>query len=175
MEEEYVVLSVILQSRYRLLCGPFAKRLVIGEIFNCLYTNSYEEREEMTEILSRYYRTLDPVAVHDYLEKSSCVNKVEERFKLRLPYHVLSEHELGGYYFENRGANYNGYKVIRKKYPGSRGIFDVSRVGFNESKTQAIVEVGIIFNGLSGQWNFYILENIHGQWKIKKVIGWAIA
>jgi len=60
----------------------------------------------------------------------------------------------------------NWGEVLEEKYPGSQGCTSFSRVGFNNSRTQALVYVIRIFGPLMGGGGYYLLEYNAGNWEI---------
>jgi len=49
----------------------------------------------------------------------------------------------------------------------------LSRIGFNSSKTQALVYVANVCGGLCGTGEFYLLGKVDGKWKIQnELIVW---
>jgi predicted ATP-grasp superfamily ATP-dependent carboligase len=55
---------------------------------------------------------------------------------------------------------------LKEKYPGSDGCISFSRVGFNNSHTQALVYVTRILKPLVGGGGYYLLEYNAGKWEI---------
>jgi len=59
----------------------------------------------------------------------------------------------------------DGWNDFYQRYPDSGGFITLSPVGFNNSKTLAIVYTGSSCGGLCGRWRFHLLEKIKGKWK----------
>ena len=49
--------------------------------------------------------------------------------------------------------------------PSSAAYVEMSPVGFNHEKTQAIVYIGSSCGGLCGSWRFHLLGKLHDNWK----------
>lgn len=59
-----------------------------------------------------------------------------------------------------------GWKFFYARYPDSQGITTLSRVGFNSSKTEAVVYFGTQSDWLAGAGYQVILQKIDGTWKV---------
>ena len=60
----------------------------------------------------------------------------------------------------------DGWKRFYATYPESQGILDVSRVGFNGDRTQALVYAGNQSHWLAGAGFYVLLEKKDGKWEI---------
>jgi hypothetical protein len=60
-----------------------------------------------------------------------------------------------------------GWEEFSRLYPKSQGVVSLSRIGFNSSKTQALVYVGNVCGGRCGEGNFFLLVKEAGKWKIQ--------
>lgn len=66
------------------------------------------------------------------------------------------------------------WKSFYKKYPESNGIVELSMIGYNNEKTQALLCIGVKSNFLVGEGYFVFFELISGKWIIKEtVIAWV--
>lgn len=67
----------------------------------------------------------------------------------------------------------NGWEEFYRRYPNSPGITTLSRAGFNQDGTEALVYMGAQFHYLAGAGNLYRLEKQDGVWKIvEKMMLW---
>ncbi len=66
----------------------------------------------------------------------------------------------------------NGWEEFYKIYPKSPGIITLSRPGFSNNGTLAVIYMGIQSNGLAGYGQIYVLEEKEGKWvELKTQIG----
>lgn len=114
--------------------------------------------------LGRGIPGLLPETIEDYEGRNdeSCV--LEDYFDTSVRIVLLDEkafHELK-------------WKEILERYPLAGGNrYRLSRVGFNEEKTQALVYLDRYRNAMDAQGCHYFLVNEGGQWKIMaKTVGW---
>ncbi len=155
VKEAYEVYSALLphDSQYRL-----AKRTVViqqetistAADFSRAPCLSAEAAEEFKDAIADYGR----------------VNKkrwlLQRQIELDKPYELVSSEAIQAL-FEARGK---GGDDFEKRYPDSgRYVFDVSAVGFDKDKTQAIVYSGSYCGGLCGYWKFHLMQKVEGKWK----------
>jgi len=75
---------------------------------------------------------------------------LQRQFQIEKPYKIVS----------------SGVIAALPDYPPSSAAYvEMSHVGFNHEKTQAIVYIGSSCGGLCGSWRFHLLEKLHGNWK----------
>lgn len=60
------------------------------------------------------------------------------------------------------------WRLFYKKYPESNGIVELSMIGYNREKTQALMCIGVNSNYLMGEGFFVFFELVNGKWKIKE-------
>jgi len=61
-----------------------------------------------------------------------------------------------------------GWQVFYRRYPHAQGVTTLSRVGFDQARTQALVYRGTQSQCLAGAGHFIILEKSGGNWLIKR-------
>jgi hypothetical protein len=59
----------------------------------------------------------------------------------------------------------DGWKAFYRRYPGAGGLVTVSRVGFNEARTAALVYVGVQTHGLGGWGVLSLFWKDKGVWR----------
>jgi hypothetical protein len=77
---------------------------------------------------------------------------LQPRFQLDKPYKLIGPDEikaLPDYPPQSAAASY----------------VEMSTVGFNRDKTQAVLFMGSPCGGLCGGWRFHLLEKVHGKWQ----------
>ncbi len=63
---------------------------------------------------------------------------------------------------------------FHKRFPGSHGILQFSRVGFNRDRTQALFYLGNQWDSLAGNGCFVLMGKSEGNWKLIAQVGlWA--
>jgi hypothetical protein len=61
-----------------------------------------------------------------------------------------------------------GWEEFYQKYPGSQGVLELSRPGFNREATQALVYVANQGSWKGGAGYFVLLTKENGSWKVEK-------
>lgn len=66
-----------------------------------------------------------------------------------------------------------GWDAFYARFPGAPGLTELSRVGFNRERTQALIYMGTMSHYLAGAGFFYLLEKEGDSWKVKdQVMVW---
>jgi len=66
-----------------------------------------------------------------------------------------------------------GWDGFYQRYPNANGFTTLSRVGFNEDLSQALVYMGTMSGPLAGVGYYYLLEKKDGIWQItNQVMAW---
>jgi hypothetical protein len=86
---------------------------------------------------------------------------------LHRPYVVVTQKDLLAFFSRNGGS----WPAFYKQYPDSGGYVEVSAVGFDRSKTQAMVYVSHYCGGLCGGGSYHLLEKSGGTWREADVPG----
>ena len=102
-------------------------------------------------------------AFADYGEVQKRTWLLQRRLQMERPYELVRSDTIRQF-FNERGPE--GWKDFNQRYPDSNGFIIVSPVGFNKSKTLAVVYTGSSCGGLCGRWIFHLLEKDRsGGWK----------
>ena len=101
-------------------------------------------------------------AFADYREVQKRTWLLQRRFQIERPYELVRSDTIRQF-FSERGPE--GWKNFNQRYPESGGFIIVSPVGFDKSKTLAVVYTGSSCGGLCGRWIFHLLEKDGGEWK----------
>ena len=107
-----------------------------------------------------------PVA-DDFKLQNASVRFVAPDRDLRRPYVVVTQKDLLAF-FGKQGGN---WPAFYQRYPDSGGYVEVSAVGFNPSKTRAMVYVSHYCGGLCGGGSYHLLEKSGGAWREADVPG----
>ncbi len=109
--------------------------------------------------LKKVYRKLSEQAFNDFYKKNQLDSKLEEINILEFKLVVFNKDTIPG------------QEQLASAYPGwNRVIIELSNIGFNERKNQAMVYYGaIIGSGAAG--GIYVIYKLKkGKWKQKKII-----
>ena len=96
-----------------------------------------------------------------YLRLNGHVWPLKRLFTLELPYELVPGKDLalaiGGAAGEQSGS-------FDRRYPGAGGFIQLSAVGFNASKTKAIVQMTWICGWACGGGDTFVLDKENGRW-----------
>ena len=156
IDEEYAVYSAILTDRrYNnevIVINNYTSHGLIADADNLI--------SERIDILTK-----DTIA--DYQFKNEDNKKLENNFSLGSKVVFLSEKEHTRLFC--RGLN--GWAEFYKKHPKAKGIISFSRIGFNQTQTQALVSISFGCGGQCGNGKFIVLQKEKGKWNTKRDIG----
>jgi hypothetical protein len=107
--------------------------------------------------------------VASFLARNDTGYTLTSRMELGAPYVLLSREAEYRLFSEDGGIN-NGWQAFYAKYPDAQGIHELSRVGFNASRNQALVYVGFTSASLGGEGKYYLLKKADSKWIIDKEV-----
>lgn len=115
--------------------------------------------------------TLLPETINSFSAANQNQTKLKDKFKTRIQHKLFTDTDSKEF-FKNgtRLSEYYEWEIFYKKYPNSRGIVSVSRIGFNGEKNQALVYFEHWCLSLCGTGNYIVLKKENGNWKIAE---WA--
>lgn len=87
-------------------------------------------------------------------------------FPFRRPYNLVSERNFDELQIRHEGHQLFRWEEFYKRFPGASSYFAFSGVGFNPSKTRAVVSVALHCGPLCGAYTSYLLRKHQGTWKI---------
>lgn len=97
-------------------------------------------------------------AIADYKKKNEKKWLLGKQFDIAKPYEMISGDEIDTVFK-------TGWRTFYQRHPGSDGWIELSAVGFNTSKTVAVVYTGQFCGSLcSGGGSFHILQKVSGKW-----------
>ena len=79
--------------------------------------------------------------------------------KFKLPHTLITDTEIDQI-FSN-----GGWREFYRRYPNSRGIVYLSRVGFNSNETQALLYFAHQYTEAAGEGFLVLLKKTQGEWK----------
>ena len=105
--------------------------------------------------------------VDDFKRENAQVRFVMPDRDLHVPYVVVPRKTIMAFFAKGAG----NWPEFYRRYPDSGGYFEVSAVGFDGSKTRAMVYVAHHCGGLCGAGSHHLLEKATGTWHEAKVPG----
>lgn len=125
------------------------------------------QQETVSESPSYFYNWFDlkaqskfKDALEDYLQVTKSAWLLQRNFRIEQPYELVSLDTIFGEHKREEG-----WKYFFERYPCSGGLIEVSPVGFDKTKTLAVVYTGHGCGWLCGFWAFHLLEKVDGEWK----------
>lgn len=100
----------------------------------------------------------------DFLRQNASPRHLVGEFQLDLPYLLLDRQTVDGLLKEGEG-----WRDFHTLYPDSKGFIEVSAVGFDESRTRAMVYVAHYCGGLCGGGMHHVMEKVNGTWHPSKL------
>src|SRR5262249_31997876 len=158
-DDEYELYSTLIESQ---CMKPAIKRIVIQNQTIDGFSGSLfgDKLESWNKYMAVERGTLD-----DFASKAGRNELLSERFKLSVPYSLISLESFKEILLHNP---INGWDAFYAKYPDSAGCITFSRVGFNKKKDQALVyvDIGRYVRNSEGSYMLFIKEN--GRWVLKQ-------
>jgi hypothetical protein len=97
-------------------------------------------------------------AIADYKKENRTKWLLQRQFQIEKPYEIVNSDTIA---IVQKEGGWNGFY---NRYPNSGGWIELSAVGFNPSKTIAVVYAGHSCGGLCGGGMFHILQKVDGKW-----------
>ena len=120
---------------------------------------------------AKWKKLLDP-AIANYRIVNRKPLKLDRLFDISKSYTLSASDALQAAF---KGAGPDGWDGFNAAHPDSVGWIELSAVGFNDSKTVAVVYVGHHCGRLCGGGGFSVLEKIQGKWKPVPWVGSSCA
>lgn len=171
MEEYEIYRDVLLQKFNK----PRRERFVIQKDLRAFGVLNLRRDETVRSKILHWrlkLKGLEAATADDFVKQIAGPACLEPKFELPLPYALLSESESTELWNRSdkeslRGRTFDGWKVFRERYPGAGGVIRFSRVGFDEHKTQALVNVGFQADWLMGHGGLVFLSQDERGWKVR--------
>lgn len=102
----------------------------------------------------------------NYAAMNAMPRAIQPGRNLPRPYTVLAQADIHRGFDAPYGAPQgDGWSALRERYPDSRGYLWFSAVGFNATKTRALVYLAYQCGGLCGAGAHQLLEKVDGRWQ----------
>ena len=115
----------------------------------------------------------------NYLAHNKKPYPLSPDMQLGVNYYLMGEEEMRDIFSHKSSGVLNpsegGWEELRRRYPDSDGITGLSRVGFNQAHTQALVNISISRGSLSAEAYLVWLEKQNGIWQIVEQWLYAIS
>lgn len=172
MEDEYHLLALVLREHYwpsvqgGFVCSPHFH-------FGSGIKES-QTQEAFDLFFHLYLSSLELETLRDVARKSQENVGVESLFE-GLPCEVLSRPSLSKrerIKARKLRSNEDPWPKFYRDHPGASGILQLSRVGFNEARDQALLSVGLQVGGLIGEGHYFFLKRAP-EWSVAdRLLAW---
>ena len=164
-DEEYAVYSALIQSLY----ASGAKVLVIDNfVAGCVPVGNNAEGErawlQSLDKLPTKLPKLSTKTVADFKSKSRTCRNLEGKLTLPTKYILISQTERRAI-FSNANVN-KSWQSFQQKYPGANGYINLSNIGFNEDRSQALVDTFRKCGDKCGGERMVLLTKVNGKWSV---------
>ena len=137
-----------------------ANTLVI-RVETAQFTMCIEPDEESAKVVGS--------AIRDYEKINKKRWLLQRNFEIEKPYELISDEEIATI-FSSRFSD-SGWSAFYERHPDSGGWIELSAVGFNSSKTIAVVYAGHHCDLLCGGGTYHILQKVNRRWIPLKLTG----
>lgn len=148
--------------------------IINGKQYNdeAIVVNDYTSRGLLANAknLNQKISSLTEDIINDYQAKNEENQKLENNFSVGSKVIFISEKEENQLFRKGQ----DGWAKFHKKYLKAERMISFSRVGFNQERTQALVNISMGCGWLCGEGGFVLLQKENGKWIILQDIGlWA--
>jgi hypothetical protein len=107
---------------------------------------------------------------NNFLARNRKPSTLSPDMKLDFQYYLISKAELDDIYINTPpsedGISGGPMEEMRRRYPGTGGLTQISRVGFNRTRTEALVYIYHACGSLCGYTYLVRLEKHNGTWQV---------
>lgn len=160
-EEEYVVYSALLNR----LSLDYDNQLLVIVDHTWDHGFSSEEWRKKSRGLRRIIKEVDRSALESYNSHNMKRHQLTLSFKLKTK--AILVHDQLEQIREDYISGKDGWEEFHKKFPQSKYLLTLSRVGFNQAMDQALVSVITQAGITEGGTTLYLLRKISGVWKVR--------
>ncbi|MDM1061488.1 hypothetical protein HXZ62_02795 [Empedobacter falsenii] len=150
--EEFSIFSQILSEKIE----KSKKKIVLQK--ETYFLTSEKQKEFKYKYLKTNFKDLELETFNDF--------KNQNNKKLNVTF--IDNKEITALF-----KSHTGWEDFYKKYKNAIGIIEFSRIGFNKSKTQALLYYSKTSGFSNGHGNYIFLKKINGKWiKVLEVMAW---
>jgi len=162
-QEDYAIYGALIQASQASILGPNVKQIVIND-----WTGMDVQAGDIDRLLvyvKGQIPSLDPITLQDFKSINSQTYGLELRFPLSVTYNLVNP--------ENFRQICNSQQAFKAKFPDAQGALTLSRVGFNQSRDQALVYLSTVCYK-SGAGYLILMKKTGGVWNVeKRVVVWT--
>jgi hypothetical protein len=160
-EDEYEVYSALLSN----ICSNDKNQQLVIEDQTWSYSYSDEDWRKRSRELMREINQIRQDTLDDYHTKN------KQQYKLTSSFNLINRVILVHGQLEQIKEDYtkgnDGWKIFHQRFPQSKSLLTLSRVGFNQDKDQAFLLLIKQVNLSEGGAVFFLLRKANGVWKVK--------
>jgi hypothetical protein len=171
-DDDYAVYSQVIGHEY---VREGVKRIVIRE--DTVMRDQPRPRTGNAQYGKEFYDAVANETHLDYDQKNKSPKVLDQkRFFSKVYVAIISEAEYDRIFSVGSAKKAGNGKLVKgtveweefnQLYPKSQGIMSLSQIGFNPSKTQALVYVGNVCGGRCGIGDFFLLRKESGKWRVQ--------
>ena len=155
LDDDYAVYAALVEDRY---LWEGVDLIVIRDetsVFPLGLDVTYEQ-------VAQGVPDLEEATYADFLAANKKPTPLDGSLDLGFEYVLVSSQELEDIFADGAGS----YDTFYDRFPDSQGVMELSRVGFNSDRTQALVYVGNQFAPLGGAGYYLLLNKDGGTWQV---------
>ena len=158
--ESKLVYEAVLQHMW---LGDRVENVVLDPMTSGSSVEAYNLRQE--------FRGLRADTMRDYLAKADQTQRLPTDLNVGRPIHWYThaefEKNLQAAQARNEGLPLEtAWEMVRTRWPNWSGWLSLGEVGFSADGTQALVDTGAGFAGLSASWHVVLLVKRNGTWQV---------
>lgn len=113
---------------------------------------------------------LRPDTVTSFKQRNQGTDLLSNRFSVSVPIVLITHQELTALSDKSPG---HFWEVLRQRHPKAIGIFRISRIGFNSTRTQAIVYIEYRSGEEGGDGRYVLVHKKNGVWIcVRRAVAW---
>ena len=160
--EEFSIFSQILTEKIE----KSKKKIVLQKETYVL--TSEKQKEFRYKYLKTNFKDLELETFNDFKNLNNKKFIFENKFDKKLNVTFIDNEEITALF-----KSHTAWEDFYKKYKNAIGIIEFSRIGFNKSKTQALLYYSKTSGFSNGHGNYIFLKKINGKWiKVLEVMAW---
>jgi len=128
-----------------------------------------EQTSGSLDMLDSTLENTDPLPaslVDSYRARNATAYTLSPNLDIEQDYVMMSQEDFDQIF----GLKGQAWGRFEEQYPGASGFVLFSRVGFNDEKNQALVDLGYRCGDLCGSGGLYLLVKENGQWKVQQAL-----
>jgi hypothetical protein len=124
--------------------------------------------DSYVKLLKSEIPDLDATVFTDFKTKNASTVNFDNKFSMSSKTVKLIGQEELNFVFSVSDIN-GSWENFYKTYPNSNGYINFSRIGYNTTKTQAVLEIGNFYASLGADGAIVFLQKKNAVWKIVKI------